>query len=113
LEILLRINRLLLSTLLFVLLSTSFLLCVSSDDSMWNQTYGGANDDFGGCVVETSDGGYAVAGYTDSFGVGNYDFYIIKTDEFGVVPEAAWVILPLLLVATATIFVSKKKLLRQ
>jgi hypothetical protein len=73
----------------------------------WNQTY--TLPDYGmdcGCLVVTSDGGCALAGQT------NYnDIFLIKTDESGVVPEASWVILPLLLVATLFIFISKKKLL--
>ena len=40
------------------------------------------------------------------------DILLIKTDEFGFVPEASWVILPLLATATLVIFISKKKLLR-
>jgi hypothetical protein len=45
------------------------------------------------------------------FGAGSYDFLLVKTDEFGVVIEASWALLPLLLVATLAIFISKKKLL--
>jgi hypothetical protein len=44
----------------------------------WNQTYGGAGDDVAYSVVQTSDGGYALAGYTNSFGAGSYDFYLVK-----------------------------------
>jgi hypothetical protein len=54
----------------------------------WNQTYGGAEDDEGWSLIETSDGGYALAGNTYSFGAGDQDFYVVKTDEFGVVPES-------------------------
>lgn len=48
-----------------------------------NKTYGGTEDDCAWSVVQTSDGGYALAGYTNSFGVGGYDFYLIKTDSLG------------------------------
>ncbi len=77
----------------------------------WNQTYGGPSGDEGSFVVETSDGGYMVVGFTWSYGAGMADAWLIKTDEFGIAPEAAWVVLPLLLVATVSIFISKKKLL--
>ena len=80
----------------------------------WNMTYGGGVIDEGFSVVEASDGGYAIAGATRSFGVGNSsDFWLVKTDENGVapvVPEAEWVVLPLLMIATLSILVSKKKL---
>ena len=49
----------------------------------WNQTYGGTNRDEANCVFQTSDGGYALVGYTHSFGAGNYDFWLIKTDANG------------------------------
>ena len=44
----------------------------------WTRTYGGANYDSAFSVVETSDGGYAIAGFTTSFGAGNYDFWLVK-----------------------------------
>jgi len=49
----------------------------------WNQTYGGAGSDNARSLVQTSDGGYALAGDTNSFGAGNYDFWLIKTDANG------------------------------
>jgi hypothetical protein len=51
--------------------------------SGFKKTYGGTSDDVGYCVVETSDGGFAIAGYTDSFGAGQYDFWLVKTDASG------------------------------
>lgn len=54
----------------------------------WNQTYGGTSSDQASALVQTSDGGYALAGYTLSFGLaGNYDFWLVKTDENG---EVRW-----------------------
>jgi hypothetical protein len=57
-----------------------------SGNVQWNKTYGGANSDWAWSFVQTSDEGYTIAAYTDSFGVGDYDFWLIKTDvESGLV----------------------------
>lgn len=56
----------------------------SSGNLVWSRTYGGARDDRGYSVQQTSDGGYIVAGGTRSFGVTeDYDFWMIKTDSEG------------------------------
>lgn len=49
----------------------------------WGRNYGGAEWDGAYSVVQTSDGGYALAGHTWSFGVGECDFLLIKTDAHG------------------------------
>ncbi len=49
----------------------------------WTRTIGGPNYDYGQCVAETNDRGYAVTGYTNSFGYGGWDIYIIKLDANG------------------------------
>ncbi len=51
--------------------------------SLWSQTYGGAYTDFGSSVQLTSDGGYIIAAGTWSYGAGNTDAYLIKTDADG------------------------------
>ena len=91
----------------------SWLVKADVDGNMeWKQTYGGEEIDEAYSLIEASDGGYVLAGYTSSYGVGVADVWLVKTDEYGVVPEAAWVVLPLLIVATLAIFISKMKLLR-
>jgi hypothetical protein len=82
-EMLLRRNRFLLAAVLSVLLCSSLILSVKSDASNWVQNYGGASFDFARAVIETSDGGYALAGVTESFGAGNYDGWLVKTDASG------------------------------
>ena len=55
----------------------------SSGNVQWNKTYGGDHDDEAYSVVETSDGGYALAGWTRSFGAGDLDFWLVKVDSSG------------------------------
>ncbi|HIO73354.1 MAG TPA: T9SS type A sorting domain-containing protein [Flavobacteriales bacterium] len=50
---------------------------------MWSKTYGGSANDEGNSVIETSDGGFIIAGYTMSFGAGESDIYVIKTNSSG------------------------------
>ena len=55
----------------------------ASGNMQWNKTYGGDNYDDAHSLVETSDGGYAIAGMTKSYGAGNWDFWLVKTDSAG------------------------------
>jgi len=52
-------------------------------DTLWTKTFGGSDDDWGESVQQTSDGGYIIAGTTESYGAGGRDVYLIKTDGEG------------------------------
>ncbi len=59
-------------------------LKLSSDGSLeWARTYGGADNDNAYSIVQTSDGGFAVAGNTRSFGAGLSDFLVLKLSPDG------------------------------
>src|SRR3990172_2314458 len=49
----------------------------------WSKTYGGTRPDYALSVNQTSDNGYALAGYTSSFGAGGDDAWLVKTDSSG------------------------------
>ena len=55
----------------------------SQGDSIWTKTFGGEYIDEGLSIQQTLDGGYIIVGNTESFGNGNSDIYLIKTDENG------------------------------
>ena len=55
--------------------------------SQWAVHLGGANADLASAIVQTGDGGYAMAGYTGSFGAGNVDLWVVKINSNG---SIAW-----------------------
>jgi hypothetical protein len=61
----------------------------SLGDTLWTRTYGESNrDDVGYSIQRTADGGYIVTGYTGSFGAGDTNIALIKTDSAG---EPQWI----------------------
>jgi len=52
-------------------------------ETEWGGTFGGSSLDFGEVVRQTADGGYIIAGATDSYGAGLRDVYLVKTDASG------------------------------
>ena len=55
----------------------------SLGDVLWSRTYGGDSYDYGQAIQQTMDGGYVVAGYTMSFGVGDRNVMLTKLDSSG------------------------------
>ena len=55
----------------------------SLGESEWQRFYGEHGDDRGLSGIQTSDGGYAIAGYTSSGGSNSSNILFIKTDDNG------------------------------
>jgi len=55
----------------------------SFGDTLWTKTFGGAGDDYGASIKQLSDGGYIIAGSTESSGAGHSDIWLIRTDVSG------------------------------
>jgi len=53
------------------------------DQTRFTRTYGGTNFDEGTSVLVLDNGDYLIGGTTRSFGSGETDFYLIRTDFFG------------------------------
>jgi parallel beta-helix repeat protein len=52
-------------------------------NKQWDRTFGVDDfQDYALSVQQTADGGYIFAGYTDSYGAGNYDAWLVKTGEW-------------------------------
>ena len=60
--------------------------CIRTDvngDTLWTRSFGGTNADQGYSGRQTSEGGFILTGYTLSFGAGERDVYLIRTDASG------------------------------
>jgi hypothetical protein len=61
-----------------------FLVKLSSSGSLeWAKAVGGTEADYGNSIVQTTDGGYVVVGYTTSFGAGYHDLFLVKLSSTG------------------------------
>ncbi len=51
----------------------------------WDQTYSGLNEDSANAysVIQTVDNGFIIAGWTESYGAGSFDIWLVKTDVTG------------------------------
>ena len=55
----------------------------TSGNEEWSRTFGGNKIDCGCSVQQTSDHGFIIIGFTESFSTGDYDVYLIKIDGSG------------------------------
>lgn len=60
----------------------AWLIKLDSDgNKQWDKTYGGEGEDFSWSIVQSTDGTYAIAGYTTSYSNGSADAWIFKIDS--------------------------------
>lgn len=65
-------------------LTDFWVLKLSSEGGIeWNKIYGGSEIEVAHSICQTFDGGYIVAGETESFGAGNKDIWILKLSILG------------------------------
>ncbi len=77
---------------------------------LWNQSYSGGAVLGLPSLIQTMDGGFALSGAKGDFESGDWDFWLVKTDEYGVPEFPSWIILPLFLVATLFVIVIRKRM---
>ncbi|MCU0415514.1 MAG: hypothetical protein MUE91_14140 [Ignavibacteriaceae bacterium] len=68
---------------IIILFQFLFISAISFPQITFQKTYGGIEAEDANAVVQTDDGGYIIAGSTRSYGAGNFDLYIIRTDPSG------------------------------
>jgi len=62
---------------------TSMVLDQQNDPLQWTRYYGDTGDDIIWSILKTNDEKYLLGGYTDSFGSGGHDYWLVKIDSLG------------------------------
>jgi hypothetical protein len=92
----------------YALAGTKLVKTDAEGNMQWNQTLSETGQDQIHSLVQTTDGGFALAGSKESSGGGSTDFWLVKTDEAGVIPEfPSWVTIPPFMVATLFAVIAK------
>src|SRR5687767_15967992 len=68
-----------------LLIALFFTTALSAQLAQFQKTYGGAGTDYIWAVAQTADGGYILAGETQSVGAGLSDAFLTKTDAYGTI----------------------------
>lgn len=55
----------------------------AAGEVVWAKAFGGIGDEKGYGVLQDSEGNYVIAGFTNSFGFGGYDAFLMKVDGNG------------------------------
>lgn len=56
----------------------------SVGNQIWMKTYGGAGNEWAKCIVQVpGSSDYMIVGHTNSFGAGQYDFYLLRIKQNG------------------------------
>ena len=55
----------------------------NSADTLWMKMYGGSGLDVANITIQSADSGFVLIGATTSYGSGQSDFYMVKTDSLG------------------------------
>jgi len=72
----------------------------------WNTTFGGTGDEYASSFLQTSDGGFVLAGYTRSYGAGSYDMWLVKTASTNTKLILSWVPILILIVLIISLIVT-------
>ncbi|MFX1476190.1 MAG: hypothetical protein ACFFCO_12030, partial [Promethearchaeota archaeon] len=89
--------------------------CDSSGNPLWTRVFGGAEDDWCRSLVELSDGGFCITGYTFSFGEGDRDLWLLRVNDTPppptlMIPGFSWLaVLPALVLALTVGLLRRKR----
>ncbi len=72
---------------LWIVLVAAVSVSAQAPDMLWTRTFGGDGYEYPGWIEPAHDSGYVIAGYTNSFGAGEDDMYVVKINPDG---SQAW-----------------------